>query len=229
MRKVLVGLVALTATGAVAFGGLTAAADSASKNKAAAAPTTVATPTQTVAAAAPKVVYLTFDDGPDKTWTPKVLGVLAKHKVKGTFFVLGRNAKAQPTLVRKERAAGHTIGNHSVSHANLTKLSRTRLRQEIRGGVRSKCFRPPYGATNARVRAEIKAAGMRQVLWSVDPQDWARPGATKIAQRVLANVRPGAIVLMHDAGGNRAQTVIALDKVIRTLKARGYVFRSLSC
>ncbi|MFC0625911.1 polysaccharide deacetylase family protein [Kribbella deserti] len=228
MKKTFAGLIALTATAAVAFGGLTAAADSSAKAKAPVAPPVAAAAAPAVSAA-PKVVYLTFDDGPDKTWTPKVLGVLAKHKVKATFFVLGRNSKSQPTLLRKERAAGHTIGNHSVTHANLPKLSRTRLRQEIRGGVRSKCFRPPYGATNARVHAEIKAAGMRQVLWSVDPQDWARPGATKIAQRVLSNVRPGAVVLMHDAGGNRAQTVIALDKVIRTLKARGYVFRSLSC
>ncbi|MER7243393.1 polysaccharide deacetylase family protein [Kribbella sp. NPDC000426] len=200
-------------------------------------PSTTPTPssTQTTEPSGPvkqaqgKVVYLTFDDGPDPHWTPEVLAVLAKHNAHGTFFMLAQNADPHPELVGQVRAAGNSVGNHSVSHPQLPKLSPAQLHHEVADGVQSKCFRPPYGATNARVRAEIHRDGMQQVLWDVDPEDWARPGTATIVQRVLAGARPGAIILMHDGGGNRAQTVAALDQVLTTLSARGYTFATLSC
>ncbi|WP_432889956.1 polysaccharide deacetylase family protein [Kribbella sp. CA-245084] len=200
-------------------------------------PSTTPTPssTQTTEPAGPvkqaqgKVVYLTFDDGPDPHWTPEVLAVLAKHDARGTFFMLAQNANPHPELVDQVRAAGNSVGNHSVSHPQLPKLSPAQLHHQVADGVQSKCFRPPYGATNARVRAEIHRDGMQQVLWDVDPEDWARPGTATIVQRVLAGARPGAIILMHDGGGNRAQTVAALDQVLTTLSARGYTFATLSC
>ncbi|HYU85291.1 MAG TPA: polysaccharide deacetylase family protein, partial [Kribbellaceae bacterium] len=150
-----------------------------------------------------KVVYLTFDDGPDPRWTPQVLDLLQRYDARGTFFMLGDEVRANPGLVRRVRDAGHAIGNHSVDHKDLTKVSAARLRTEIAGGPASRCFRPPYGATNARVRAAIRAAGLRQVLWDVDPDDWQRPGARVIASRILTHVHNGDVVLMHDGGGNR--------------------------
>ena len=175
------------------------------------------------------MVYLTFDDGPDPRWTPQVLDLLEQHNAKATFFVLAENAGRNPDLVRRARAAGHAIGNHSVSHKNLTKLSAARLHAEVAGGVASRCFRPPYGATNAKVRTEIKRDGMKQVLWDVDPDDWQRPGAATIASRILTAVHSGDVVLMHDGGGNRSQSVTALSRVLSVLEARGYTFAALPC
>jgi peptidoglycan/xylan/chitin deacetylase (PgdA/CDA1 family) len=185
--------------------------------------------TKPVEQAQGKVVYLTFDDGPDPRWTPEVLAVLAKHGVHGTFFMLAEESDSHPELVDQVRAAGNQIGNHSISHPQLTKLSPAQLHHQVADGIKSKCFRPPYGATNARVRAEIKRDGMQQVLWDVDTEDWKRPGTTTIVHRVLAGAHPGAIILMHDGGGNRAQTVAALDQALTALSARGFGFATLAC
>ncbi|MFF0345150.1 polysaccharide deacetylase family protein [Kribbella sp. NPDC004875] len=185
--------------------------------------------TQPVQQARGRVVYLTFDDGPDARWTPEVLAVLAKHGAHGTFFMLEQNASTHPELVQAVRAAGNSVGNHSISHPQLTKLSPAQLHRQVANGIVSKCFRPPYGATNARVKAEIKRDGMQQVLWDVDTNDWKKPGSATIARRVLAGAHPGAIILMHDGGGNRAQTVAALDQALTGLAARGYGFATLSC
>ncbi|HZX02799.1 polysaccharide deacetylase family protein [Kribbella sp.] len=176
-----------------------------------------------------RVVYLTFDDGPDPLWTPKVLAVLAKHAVHATFFMLAQHANPHQELVDEVRAAGHAIGNHSVSHPKLTKLSPAQLHHQVADGVHSRCFRPPYGATNPKVRAEIKRDGMQQVLWDVDTRDWSRPGVPVIVKRALAGARPGAIILMHDGGGNRSETVAALGQILTALSARGYHFATLSC
>lgn len=199
------------------------------------APATTATPSPPDGPGTPvkqhagKVVYLTFDDGPDPAWTPEVLATLKKYDAKATFFMLRIHTDTYPELVQQVRDAGMAIGNHSVDHKYLPGLSAKRLHQEVANGIHSRCFRPPYGATNARVRKEIHANGMQQVLWDVDPQDWARPGSTAIRNRVLSHVFPGSVVLMHDGGGNRSQTGAALDRILQTLKARGYSFRSLSC
>jgi peptidoglycan/xylan/chitin deacetylase (PgdA/CDA1 family) len=175
------------------------------------------------------VIFLTFDDGPDPTWTPAVLRILAKHGAKATFFELGRMIQAHPGLRERVLAGGNTIGNHSISHPRLTKGSAARRHHEIFDGPKSRCFRPPYGATNAKVRADIKAAGMIQVLWNVDPRDWARPGTSAILHRILDHAPRRNIVLMHDGGGNRSQTVAALDKVLPILKAQGYSFPAMNC
>jgi peptidoglycan-N-acetylglucosamine deacetylase len=176
-----------------------------------------------------KVLYLTFDDGPQVVWTPKVLAVLAKHHAKATFFVLGREVKAHPELVATTRSLGHRIGNHTWDHPKLTHLTDARVRQEISTGVQSRCFRPPFRDTDARVAAIAASYHLRQVLWDVDTKDWMKPGADKIEQAVLRGARPGAIILMHDGGGNRSQTVAALDRALTTLAAQGYSFRSLAC
>jgi peptidoglycan/xylan/chitin deacetylase (PgdA/CDA1 family) len=189
----------------------------------------LAKPTAAAAAGNAKVIFLTFDDGPDPVWTPKILKILAKYGAKATFFELGQRIQAHPGLRKQVLAGGHTIGNHSISHPRLTKVSAARRHHEIFDGPKSRCFRPPYGASNPKVRADIKAAGMTQVLWNVDPRDWARPGTSAIVQNILNHARHRNIVLMHDGGGDRSQTVAALAKVLPTLKARGYSFRALGC
>jgi peptidoglycan-N-acetylglucosamine deacetylase len=176
-----------------------------------------------------KVLYLTFDDGPQREWTPKVLAVLTRHHAKATFFVLGREAAAHPDLVATTRSLGHRIGNHTWDHPMLTHLTPARIRDEIRTGVPSKCFRPPYRDTNAAIAAVAASYHQRQVLWDVDTLDWEKPGAAKIEQAILRGARPGAIILMHDGGGNRAQTVVALDRALTKLSQQGYTFHALPC
>jgi peptidoglycan/xylan/chitin deacetylase (PgdA/CDA1 family) len=176
-----------------------------------------------------KVIYLTFDDGPQRVFTPKVLAVLARHRAKATFFVLGREAAAYPELVETTRAQGHTIGNHTWDHPKLTKLTPQRIRQEISSGVKSKCFRPPFRDTNPAVAAVAAANHQVQVLWDIDTKDWEKPGAAKIERAILGGAHPGAVILLHDGGGNRTQTVAALDRALTQLTARGYTFRALPC
>jgi peptidoglycan/xylan/chitin deacetylase (PgdA/CDA1 family) len=197
------------------------------------APTTTRHSTRTAQPAAPaaggKVLYLTFDDGPQLVYTPQVLRVLAKHHAKATFFVLGREVAAHPELVETTRSLGHRIGNHTWDHPKLTKLSDDRLRQEIATGVESKCFRPPFRDTNAHVQAVAASYHQRQVLWDVDTLDWEKPGAAKIERAILRGARPGAIILLHDGGGDRSETVAALDRALTKLTAEGYTYRALPC
>lgn len=176
-----------------------------------------------------KVLYLTFDDGPQREWTPKVLQVLRKHKAQATFFVLGIQVAQYPELLAAERAAGHHVGNHTWDHKTLTLLPDAKVRQEIATGVKSKCLRPPTGATNAKIAAIAAAYRQRQVLWDVDTKDWEKPGAAHIEHAILAGARPGAIILMHDGGGNRSQTVAALDRALTKLTKLGYTYRALPC
>lgn len=186
-------------------------------------------PTAALAAGNNKVLFLSFDDGPDPYWTPKVLQVLAKHGAHATFFELGSMQAVHPGLREQVLAAGNTIGSHSITHPQLTAIAPAKRHHEIFDGPKSTCFRPPYGASNPKVRAEIKAAGMVQVLWDVDPRDWARPGTQAIVHNVLTHAHNHNIILMHDGGGNRAETVAALDQVLPILKTQGYSFPAMDC
>ncbi|HEY4570170.1 MAG TPA: polysaccharide deacetylase family protein [Kribbella sp.] len=186
-------------------------------------------PTAALATGNKKVLFFSFDDGPDPLWTPQVLQVLAKYGAHATFFELGAMQSAHPGLREQVLAAGNTIGSHSISHPQLTAISAAKRHHEIFDGPQSTCFRPPYGASNPKVRADIKAAGMVQVLWDVDPRDWARPGTTAIVHNILTHAHNHNIILMHDGGGNRAETVAALDKVLPLLKAQGYSFPAMDC
>lgn len=177
----------------------------------------------------PKVLYFTFDDGPSKQWTPQVLAILAKHGAKATFFQLGEAARWYPDLAADVRDAGHTIGNHTDTHPSLPSLSTAQMRTEIDRGVSSKCLRPPNGSVNPSVRSLAHDLGLNLVLWDVDPRDWSRPGVETIEKRVLDGAKAGRIILMHDGGGDRSQTVAALDPILTTLAEQGYVFRSLDC
>src|SRR5215204_6028839 len=156
---------------------------------------------------AARIVRLTFDDGPVRANTPRVLNVLSNYRVKATFFVVGQRARRYPRLVKREYREGHSVQNHTYSHPDLTTLGPVGIRRELRatnraikaaGVPRPYRFRPPHGATNARVRSVGASLGLIQTLWSVDPHDWADPPASVICTRVVTHVRPGSIVLLHD-------------------------------
>jgi peptidoglycan-N-acetylglucosamine deacetylase len=195
-----------------------------------------ASPPVPAAAGSAGVVYLTFDDGPHPVWTPRVLELLARHRARATFFVLGRSAAAHPDLVRQAFAAGHGIGNHSWSHRRLTGLTGEELAAEVSAttaaiqrstGAPVGCLRPPYATVDAASARAVRALGLRLVLWDIDTTDWLRPGAWAIADRVLRRVRSGDVVLLHDGGGDRSQTVAALERLLASLSARGFQFGAL--
>jgi peptidoglycan/xylan/chitin deacetylase (PgdA/CDA1 family) len=191
-----------------------------------------------LAATATKYVYLTFDDGPHPKYTAQILAILRRYGVRATFFQIGQNAARHPHLTRRADLYGHSVQNHTWSHPNLRKVRWSTFKSQVQStdralrrqtGYTPRCLRPPYGATNSLVTKRAAALGKRVTLWSVDTGDWARPGSSVIARRVLTRVRSGSIVLMHDGGGNRSQTVAALPTILKTLKARGYVFYALWC
>ena len=183
-------------------------------------------------------VALTFDDGPDPVWTPRVLDVLKARGLKATFFVVGRNAEDHPDLIRRIVAEGHEIGNHSYTHGNLAEMPEWRQRLELGAterlieaetGRSTTLFRPPYnadatpsnGAELAQLAFAEREMGYTVVLEKIDPQDWARPGADVIVQRVKEQRREGSIILLHDAGGDRSQTLAALPRILDWLAERG--------
>jgi len=177
------------------------------------------------------VIYLTFDDGPtDPEWTPQVLEVLDRYDAQVTFFVLGRLAERFPDLIDDEVDAGHSVANHTFDHHTLDGIGREAFfdelqkTEEILGEKGVKCLRPPYGATDAYTRAYAAELGYSLIFWNIDTQDWRKPGAEAIASEVIDKAYPGAIVLMHDGGGDRSQTLEALETILETLISQGYVF-----
>ncbi len=180
-----------------------------------------------------RAVALTFDDGPSPEYTPRILARLARLHVPATFFVIGYLVAEYPSLVRREARMGMVVGNHSYNHPEVPpfdQLPLPLLRDEISLGgdalaalgLRTRLFRPPGGGTASRLVDTAAALDQRVVLWSVDPTDW-EPGITakEIARRVLANVRPGAIVDLHDGGGDRSATLAALPAIVHGIRARG--------
>jgi peptidoglycan/xylan/chitin deacetylase (PgdA/CDA1 family) len=186
------------------------------------------------AGAAPEVA-LTFDDGPNPPYTGQILGILARYQVPATFFCVGLQASAHPADIAGMAAAGHGLGNHTWSHPFLPDLTRAQLAEQLDRtdeavsraagtGAAPGLFRPPYGSRSPDVLRWLDERASPIVLWDVDPSDWARPGAAVIAGRVLMQTRPGTIILMHDGGGERSQTVAALPLVIEGLLDRGFRF-----
>ncbi|HEX7876272.1 MAG TPA: glycosyltransferase, partial [Sphingobium sp.] len=198
----------------------------------------------------PHLVALTFDDGPDATWTPPILDILKAAHVPATFFVIGENAMMHPGLLRRIVAQGSEIGNHSYTHPNLAlvsprgvslELNSTQRLVEAYTGHSMRLFRAPYfGDAEPTTADEIgpalaaQRAGYLNVGLHVDPGDWTRPGVDAIVDRTVAQVEAGnadrsaQIVLLHDSGGDRAQTVAALPRIIKALEARGYRFTTVS-
>ncbi|OSJ34415.1 chitooligosaccharide deacetylase NodB [Bradyrhizobium japonicum] len=193
-------------------------------------------------------VYLTFDDGPNPLCTPAILDVLAQHRAPATFCVIGAYAAGQPELIQRIIAEGHEIANHTMTHPELSKCMPDEVEYEIlttnkvigmacpRASVRH--MRAPYGIWSKEALAASAKADLAALHWSVDPQDWSRPGVEAIVAAVLASLQPGAIVLLHDGcppdelgrcphAGRRDQTVMALAQLIPALHDRGFAIRSL--
>jgi peptidoglycan/xylan/chitin deacetylase (PgdA/CDA1 family) len=182
---------------------------------------------------AQRAVALTFDDGPSPQYTPRILATLARLHVHATFFVIGYLAQEYPSLLRRETRMGMTVGNHTYNHPEVppfAQLPRPLIRDEIalgdqtlrRLGVHTRLFRPPGGSSSTQVVRIAAALGQRVVLWNVDPTDW-QPGTTarEITRRVLSAVKAGAIVELHDGGGDRSATLASLPAIVRGIRARG--------
>ena len=178
---------------------------------------------------------LTFDDGPSPVWTPRILALLARAHTHATFCLIGRQARQYPQLVKAIVAGGHTLCNHTWDHdETLPARSPAQVRQAMAraqraiiaasGGVAPRLYRAPGGAWSPLVEATARSLGMTPLKWNVDPRDWANPGAGHIAGATLAQVRPGAIVLLHDGGGSRDQTYSALAFLLNRLPQLKYSF-----
>ncbi|WP_157219060.1 glycosyltransferase [Flavisphingomonas formosensis] len=198
----------------------------------------------------PGFVALSFDDGPSAEWTPKILDVLKSRGVPGTFFLIGENAMAHPLLVKRIVAQGSELGNHTFTHPNLAKVSPEGTRIELNAtqrvveaytGRSLRLFRAPYfGDAEPTTADELipaltaQQAGYTNVGLHVDPNDWQRPGTDAIVNQVIAQVEDGSddrsaqIILLHDGGGDRSQTVAALPRIIDALRAKGYRFVPVS-
>lgn len=185
----------------------------------------------------PGRVALTFDDGPDPKWTPRILDILRQYHVHATFFVLGANAEKYPALLRRIVAEGHEIGSHTFTHSNLAVVPERQVVLELNAtqrviegatGRSTQLFRPPYDAdsrpeeiSQLRPLQIAQELGYLTVLEQVDPEDWDRPGVEEIVRRVRDQQSEGSIILLHDAGGDRRQTAEALPRILEDLAKRG--------
>jgi peptidoglycan/xylan/chitin deacetylase (PgdA/CDA1 family) len=182
-------------------------------------------------------VALTFDDGPRTGHTAAVLDVLAEHQVPATFFVIGQNVDARPSLVVRADREGHALANHTYAHERLTSRTDAVIRDTVertdrairRAGVTPlRLVRPPFGATDGRVRDVLRRAGYGHITWTVDPQDWRSTAtATSIRRHVLDAVRDGSVILLHDGSANAPRTIEALPGIVRGIRERGLCFALL--
>src|SRR5881392_3019742 len=180
-------------------------------------------------------IAMTFDDGPQAKFTPKLLDLLAAHHIKATFFVIGENVAEHPEIVARAAREGHEIGNHSWSHPNFGKMSDQAVRRQLQQtddaiknatGERPTLMRPPYGSITAREKRWVHDEfGYRIILWDVDPYDWKRPGPAVVRNRILKETQPGSIVLSHDI---HPGTIEAMPSTFDALEAKGFKFVTVS-
>ncbi|MBV9422019.1 MAG: polysaccharide deacetylase family protein [Solirubrobacterales bacterium] len=175
-------------------------------------------------------VALTFDDGPSP-YTPEIIRTLRRMHAGGTFFTIGRSIGIYPHFVAEEARDGFDVGDHTETHPPLSALSPGAQAEQISeaaaaiqraGAPYPRLMRPPYGSFDAETLGILKAQRMLMVLWSVDTSDYIRPGVARIVDTAVSGATPGAIILMHDGGGNRSETVAALPRIITLLRRRGY-------
>ncbi|OBQ30652.1 MAG: polysaccharide deacetylase [Aphanizomenon flos-aquae MDT14a] len=179
-----------------------------------------------------KVIALTFDDGPWPNTTAKVLDILKKNRIKSTFFVVGQNVKNYPDLTKQIVADGHIIANHTWHHwyhqmnaqAAAYEVANTTDIIYQTTGVRTSLFRPPGGIMNNGVAAYAKNNKYAVIMWSADSMDYSRPAVPRLMNNIFREAKPGGIVLMHDGGGDRSNTVKALPEIISRFRKQGYEF-----
>jgi len=184
-----------------------------------------------------KVVALTFDDGPEAPYTQKMLDVLKKHNVKATFYMLGGNAKAYPQLVKEVIQDGHDIGNHTWSHSMMKNKSVEAMKKDIQsvdtvlrnlGYQKEITFRAPHGVTSPNLKIALSQLNKRMVLFTFLAQDWTKISAQNIYDNVMKQMKPGLIIVLHDGGKRRDNTVKATEMLIETLEKQGYKFVTVS-
>jgi polysaccharide deacetylase family sporulation protein PdaB len=186
-----------------------------------------------------KWIAFTFDDGPHPRYTKQILDILHKHHAKATFFVVGKRAQQYPHLLKEMQNNGHEIANHTYHHPMMSQVNMEKLTKEIQltdevihgiTGKTPRLFRPPGGEYSEKVVQASKTGNHLVIMWSwtQDTKDWSNPGTEKIVTNVCRNARPGNIVLFHDFGRNRTQTVQAVEKIIQTLSQEGYKFVTVS-
>ena len=234
-----VGATTLLAVAALPAGGMAPSAP--------AAAAVAATPSPRAAIPAPRpefasdgrpILYLTFDDGPSPTWTPRVLRVLREQGATATFFVVGQRAARHEQLARRVVAEGHTLGSHTWNHPHLSRLSDTEVTGQLLVtqaqvawlGGGSGCYRPPYGDTSDRVRELGAALGQREYLWTVSTKDWSHPGLDTLLANARAGMVPGGIISFHDGDSSgSADTIAAVRTLLAEARARGFTTAGLPC
>lgn len=182
-----------------------------------------------------KYVALTFDDGPHPTYTPKILDILKKYNAKATFFVLGSRVQSYPSIVARTVAEGSEVGVHTWNHPNLTKASYATVRKEMGDTIRAiqsasnytpHTMRPPYGAVNANlVNFFAQEYKMSTIMWSIDTNDWRKPGVQAVINEAVNKARPGSIILIHDIHGSSYQ---AVEGIVSGLINRGFKLVTVS-
>ncbi|MEZ0388062.1 MAG: polysaccharide deacetylase family protein [Verrucomicrobium sp.] len=180
-------------------------------------------------------IAMTFDDGPHPSNTPRLLNILKERNIKATFYVVGQMAREYPNIIRRILAEGHEIGNHTYTHPILTNVSDDRIRKELGdthkalvdiAGYHPRTMRPPGGGTNARLKQWFHDEyGYSTIMWSVDPNDWKRPGVSVVTSRLVNGARPGGILLAHDL---HAPTIDAMPGTLDQLLAKGFRFVTVS-
>lgn len=190
-----------------------------------------------------RVVYLTFDDGPDPRWTPQILQMMQAYDAQGTFFVLGRNVATFPQVIKEMALAGQTFGNHSYNHAHIANYDSASFRAEIADTTDAlryalgddveltrlitPCLRPPYGEVSPSFYNNAASMGLYIAFWSIDTEDWKNPDPQSVIQTVIDKTEPHSVILMHDGGEKRENTLKSLALILHELSQRGYSFRPL--